>query len=105
MSNNQSVQPSSQSIPLPLPLHTPVAPPTAHSQAPTDPRSARFHPYQRESNQANIVNMAKDPRLRNRGNNNGGARGNTIQRGNSNDAAATPKNIINTSRDPRNRNR
>lgn len=97
--------------PPPPPPHGP--PPTgpsgassAHSQAPVDPRSARFHPYPREANQPNIVNAAKDPRLRNRGGGNGGGRSNGAggQRGSSNSEIA-PKNIINVSRDPRNRNR
>lgn len=111
--NTHAPQTSSQSLPPPPPPHgpPPSAPLSTHSQAPSDPRSARFHPYQRDTNQGNIVNAAKDPRLRNRGNvnTNGGGRGasNSVARGSTGSGSSeqAPKNIINTSRDPRNRNR
>ena len=112
--NTHTSQNPSQSLPPPPPPHgpPPAATSSTHSQAPSDPRSARFHPYQRDSNQGNIVNAAKDPRLRNRGNTNanGGGRGasSAATRGGAGASGTpeqAPKNIINTSRDPRNRNR
>ncbi|CAB3982825.1 SOSS complex subunit B1 [Paramuricea clavata] len=109
--NTHTPQTPSQSLPPPPPPHgpPPTAPSATHSQAPSDPRSARFHPYQRDANQGNIVNAAKDPRLRNRGNANGGGRGagSSAPRGGAGSSSSeqAPKNIINTSRDPRNRNR
>ncbi|XP_028393272.1 SOSS complex subunit B1-B-like [Dendronephthya gigantea] len=117
-SNTHTLQTPTQSLPPPPPPHGPSThgqPPTTsssnHSQPPSDPRSGRFHPYSRDTSQGNIVNAAKDPRLRNRGN----ANANSMGRGASapatrvgmggGSAEAAPKNIINTSRDPRNRNR
>ena len=111
VSSNLSVSSSNlQAPPPPPPAHGP--PPAgipgttgSHPQPPADPRSARFHPYQREPNQPNIVNAAKDPRLRNRGNNGSGrSNGSGGPRG-GNGSETAPKNIINVSRDPRNRNR
>ena len=98
VSSNTNISSNTPQGPLPPP-HGPASGPPAmagsHSQAPVDPRSARFHPYQREANQSNIVNSAKDPRLRSRGGNTGGrSNGSAGQRASSNPETA-PKNIIN----------